>query len=149
MIGETDDCAEAADLVDRVFNGCTCVLVEDGEDLAEGLLSGVRLGPAGEMFGDQIHEVDVTIGIAGDDRISDAADGRVQPLLPSVQLLAAQLDLLNLPVVGGGQLVEDSARLQCEHGCDHSDEEDESDPGILVDFYVGRGVFDTASVDDT
>ena len=43
VVGQTDDCAEAADLVDGVFNGYPCVLVEDGEDLVEGSCFGVRL----------------------------------------------------------------------------------------------------------
>ena len=54
-------------------------------------------------------KLDVAVGVAGDDCVSDAADGGVQPLLASVRLFAAQFDLLNLVVVGGGQLMEDSA----------------------------------------
>jgi hypothetical protein len=149
MVGETDDCAETADFIDGVFNGYTCVLVEDGKDLVEGFCFGVRLRPAGELFGDYIHEFDVAVGVAGNDCVADAANCGVQPLLTSVRFLAAQLDLPNLASVGGGQLVEDSARLECKYSCGESDEEDKSDPGILVDFDVRRHVFGSAPDDDT
>jgi len=77
--------------------------------------------------------------------VSDAANRGVQPLLANVRLRAAQFDLLNLAVVGGGELVEDSACLQCKYCRDQGDQEDESDSGILVDFDVSGGVFGAAS----
>ncbi len=148
VVGQADDCAEAANLVDRVFNGSACLFVEDGEDVVEGFAFGLGLLPAGELFGDEVHEVDVAVGVAGDDCVSDAADGGVQPLLASVRLFAAQLDLLNLPVVGSRELMEDSAGLQYQYSCGESGEDDESDPCVLVEFDVGCRVFGAASGDD-
>ena len=43
VVGQADDSAEAADLVDGVFNDGACFFVEDGEDLVEGFAFGVCL----------------------------------------------------------------------------------------------------------
>jgi len=43
VVGQTDDCAEAADFVDGVFNGCPCFLIEDGEDVVERFAFGLPL----------------------------------------------------------------------------------------------------------
>ena len=93
VIGESDDGAEAADLVDGVFDRSAGLFVEDGEDFVEGLALRVLLRPAGELLGDEVHEADSAVGIAGDDGVADAADSGVQPLLARVGLFAADFDL--------------------------------------------------------
>ena len=111
VVGKADDGAEAAHLVDGIFDSLAGLFVEDGEDFVEGFAASFVFVPAGKLLGDEVHEDDVAIGVAGDDRVADAADGGVEPLLAGVRLFALQLDLLDLAVVGGGQFMEDSLRV--------------------------------------
>jgi hypothetical protein len=74
MVGEADDGAEAANLVDGAFDGLAGLFVDDAEDDVERLADGVGFGPAGEGLGDRVHEDDLAGGLAGDDGVADAAE---------------------------------------------------------------------------
>jgi hypothetical protein len=102
VVGEADDGAEAAYLVDGVFDDGARLLVEDREDFVEGSSASLVFLPAGELLCDEVHEDDVAVRVAGDDRIADAADGGIEPLLACVGLFASEPDLVDLTVVSGG-----------------------------------------------
>jgi hypothetical protein len=79
MVGEADDGAEAANLVDGGFDNVAGLFMDDAEDVAEGAADGVGLGPAGEGFGDWVHEDDLAGGLAGDDGVADTAEEGGEP----------------------------------------------------------------------
>ena len=78
VIGETDDGAETTHLVDGVLDHFAGLLAEDGEDLVEGVWprASFSLHPV-SFLGDEVHEDDLAIDVAGDDCIADAPDGGV------------------------------------------------------------------------
>jgi hypothetical protein len=132
VVGEADDGAETADLIHRIFNDGSGLLVEDAEDIVEGETSGFAFGPAGELLGYEVHEGDVAVGVAGDDGIADAAEGDVEPLLARIGLFGAELDLPDLRVIEAGELVEEFSGLPGDEGGDGESEGDEREDADAV-----------------
>ena len=114
MVGETNDYAEAAYLVDWIFDGGASVFIEDWKDRVQDYSA--RLSSCQPVaLGDTVHKDDAALGVAGYDGVADTANGGVEPLLSRIGFVAALLDLSDLLVVGGGEQVKDSPRLPCEN----------------------------------
>ena len=138
VVGEAHDGSEAADFIDGAFDGVTSFFVKDTEDLVERYAFGFCFAPSGEVFGNRVHEDNVSVDIAGDDGVTDAADGRVEPLLSLVGFFAATFHLDKLVVVGTSELMKSVSCCpgnEQRHEQSKGDEADEADPSDLC----GRG----------
>ena len=56
------------------------VLVDDAEDLRQGLPRGLGLGPPGQGLGHPVEVGHPALGVGADDRVADAGEGDPQPL---------------------------------------------------------------------
>jgi hypothetical protein len=79
VIGEADDGSHAANLVDGALDGFAGAFLDDVEDFAEGMADGFVLLPSGELFGDAVHENDVTARVTGNHCVAYAAEHGRKP----------------------------------------------------------------------
>ena len=80
VIGEPLNPARREHRIDRIGHGASGRLVEDDEHGVERPAARLGDGPAGQLLGDGVHEDDPAREIGGDDRITDAVEGRGEPL---------------------------------------------------------------------
>ena len=79
VVGEAADEARLDDLPHRLLDGLAGLLVDDAEDVFQGLPEGLGRRPSGERLGDGVHVGDEAVGVGGQDRV---ADGGERDLIP-------------------------------------------------------------------
>src|SRR5205823_7986857 len=66
------------DFGDGAGNGLARFAMNAFENFADGFAFGFAVGPAGEFFGDLVHQNDAAIDIGGDDAVADGAERDVE-----------------------------------------------------------------------
>jgi hypothetical protein len=91
--GEPDHPPLAQDPVHRVVDRLPGALVDDPEHLSERPVHRRGRRPPGQLLGDAVEDGDARLGVGGDDRVPDAAQGDRQSLLLGGQALGRELAL--------------------------------------------------------
>ena len=79
MVGHAADEARLDDLPDRLLDGLAGLLVDDAEDVFQGLPVGLAGDPAGERLGHGVHVGDAALGVGRQDRVADGREGDLIP----------------------------------------------------------------------
>ena len=129
VVGDADDAIGALDLGDRVIDGLAGCFVDDVEDLLDGAAARLGLDPSSKFLGNRVHHQDFSVGVAGDDSITDGGEGGAQILLGVEELLGAEaLEVEGFLELGGdgfeallGEQADEQANGQCERDEYHVD----------------------------
>ena len=127
VVGEADDAVETLDLGDGVFDVLPGGLVDDVEDFLDRTVDGLGLEPAGELLGDDVHHLDVAVGVAGDDSVADGGERGAQVLFGLEELFGAEALQVERLAEGGGDCFEAAAGEEADDEADGDGKEDKDD----------------------
>ncbi len=102
MVGQANHFPQAAHLRYRVFGRLAGFFVDDAENGVQRFAPSLGQGPAGQLFGDRIHEGHQAVHVAGDDGVADGFKSGLEPLLAVDELLRASGDLGDPAQIAGG-----------------------------------------------
>ena len=125
VVGDADDAVEPLDFGDGVLNRLAGGLVDDVEDFADGAIAGVGFEPSGEFLGDGIHQLDLALGVAGDDTVADGGEGGTEVLLGLEELFGAAALQVEGAAEGCGDGLEAVAGEEADDEADDQREDDE------------------------
>ena len=109
MVRHADDAVEPLDLGYRCLDCLAARLVDDVEDLLEGLSAGFGQTPAGQLSRHGVHHLDAPRGIASDYAVADRIKCGAQLLFGLKEIFGAAAEDLQRHAVGD--------RRQCAGGC--------------------------------
>ena len=97
VVGQPDDLAGGEHFLYRIDAGLARSFVDNPEDVQKGVVGRFRLRPAGEIFGNGVHQNDAAFPIRGDHGIPDAAQGDGQAFFLRGQLIGRPAFVRDVP----------------------------------------------------